>query len=95
MWASAPTNDLTKLHDFRGRTESSAPTRGMKNHARPAKKRRVFHFAPGRADVGIGPYMRRYFRFHIVGVDAYIDPPKAPILWWFSGETVLISHPTL
>ena len=32
--------------------------------------------------------------FHAVGVDAYIDPPKAPILWWFSGETVLISHPT-
>ena len=34
------------------------------------------------------------FPFRTVGVDAYIDPPKAPILWWFSGETVLISHPT-
>ena len=32
--------------------------------------------------------------FSPVGVDAHIDPPKAPILWRFSGESVLISHPT-
>ena len=30
------------------------------------------------ADVGIGPYMRWYFRFHTVGVDAYIDPSHRP-----------------
>ena len=31
------------------------------------------------ADVGIGPYMRWYFRFHTVGVDAHIDPPEIPV----------------
>ena len=37
MWASAPTNNRAKLHDFVGRTESSAPTKGVENHACPAK----------------------------------------------------------
>ena len=43
---------------FNGRTESSAPTRSMKNRTRPAKNRCVSRFAPWRADVGIGPYER-------------------------------------
>ena len=49
---------------------------------------------PGQADVGIGPYnrprKRNIFPFYAVGVDAYIDPPETPVLWWFSGESVLI-----
>ena len=29
------------------------------------------------------------FDFHPVGVDAHIDPQETPVLWRFSGETVL------
>ena len=28
------------------------------------------------------------FPFRSVGVDAHIDPPETPVLWWFSGEYV-------
>ena len=28
--------------------------------------------------------------FRAVGVDAHIDPPETPVLWQFSGKSVLI-----
>ncbi len=31
-----------------------------------------------------------HFPFRNVGVDAYIDPPKASVFWWFSGESVSV-----
>ena len=68
----------------------------MKNHTGHAKNRRVSRFVPGRADVGIGPYKRarkrNIFPFYAVGVDAHIDPQEIPVLWRFSGESVLIPH---
>ena len=30
--------------------------------------------------------------FRAVGVDAYIDPPESPVLWRFSGESVLVFY---
>ena len=29
------------------------------------------------------------FIFYVVGVDAHIDPPETPVLWRFSGESVV------
>ena len=64
----------------------------MKNHVGHAKNCRISRFVPGRADVGIGPNnpprKRNIFPFYAVGVDAHIDPPGMPVLWWFSGTSV-------
>jgi hypothetical protein len=32
------------------------------------------------------------FPFRTVGVDAHIDPQETPVLWWFSGESVLVFY---
>ena len=57
-WASAPTNIHEKSTDLEGGQSRPPLQRSMKNHAGQAKNHRVFHFMPGRADVGIGPYNR-------------------------------------
>ena len=71
MWASAPTNDHEKLTNFEGGqgrpplqvtvknndSLSSTPTRGMRNHASPAKNRNILFYAVG-VDAHIDPSRR-------------------------------------
>ena len=84
MWASAPTNDHGKTPDFEGRTGSSAPTTGIGKSCVGRKSPRFPFRPPPKTETPRVGTVGRYcigFRFRAVGVDAYIDPPKAPVLW--------------
>ena len=95
MWASAPTTDLAKRRILRA-DRVVRPYKWYEKTRGSCKNCRISRFVPGQADVGIGPYnrprKRNIFPFYAVGVDAYIDPQETPVLWRFSGETVLIFH---
>mgnify|MGYP004656644461 CR=1 FL=1 len=86
MWASAPTNDLTKLHDFRGRTESSAPTKGVKP-TRVRRKIAAFSILRRRGRCLHRPAESTYFMVvfrrnrvdfpsYAVGADDPVRPPE-------------------
>ena len=88
MWASAPTNNRAKLHDFVGRTESSAPTKGVENHACPAKiaafpvscRRGRCPHRPTESTYFMAAFRRTRvdFRFRTVGADDSVRPRKMP-----------------
>mgnify|MGYP001629318931 CR=1 FL=1 len=55
MWASAPTKDLTRFHDFGGWTESSAPTDAREKSCGSGGKSPRFPFRTVGVDAHIDP----------------------------------------
>ena len=99
MWALAPTKDITRFHDFGGRTESSAPTEGFENHACPAKiaafsvprrRGRCLHRPPESTRfMTVFRRKRVGFPFSTVGADDPVRPRKMSVFTEIQCEFVL------
>ena len=88
-WASAPTKDITRFHDFGGRTESSAPTNGIektcvgrKTAAFPILRRRgrcLHRPAENARFMAVFRRIRVDFPSYAVGADDPVRPPELPV----------------